>query len=81
MKKMFSLQNVLKKLFEMHYSLEKDCLQVPKMVTPPHKNNGPSLSGSLKYYGCGTLENNTKAFYHFCYSFLTKSPIGVLQES
>ena len=24
-----------KKLFETHYSLEKNCLQVPKMVTPP----------------------------------------------
>ena len=33
-----------KKLFEMHCSLEKNCLQVPKMVTPPPiKNNGPSL--------------------------------------
>ena len=33
-KKLFSLQNVMKKLFEMHYSLEKNCLQVPKMVPP-----------------------------------------------
>ena len=36
-KKLFSLQNVMKKLFEMHYSLEKNCLQVPKMVTPTIK--------------------------------------------
>ena len=35
-----------KKLFETHYSSEKNCLQVPKMVTPPPppiKNNGSSL--------------------------------------
>ena len=32
--KLFSLQNVIKKLFEMHYSSEKSCLQVPEMVTP-----------------------------------------------
>ena len=37
-KKLFSLQNVMKKLFETHYSLEKNCLQVPKMVTSPDKN-------------------------------------------
>ena len=36
-KKLFSLQNAMKNLFEMHYSLEKNCLQVPKMVTPPNK--------------------------------------------
>ena len=36
-KKLFSLQNVMKKLFETHYSLEKNCLQVPKMVTPDKK--------------------------------------------
>ena len=49
-KKLFSLQNVIKKLFEMHYSLEKNCLQVPKMVTPspPIKNNGPSLTTYMK---------------------------------
>ena len=34
-KKLFSLQCNEKKLFETHYSLEKNCLQVPKMVTPP----------------------------------------------
>ena len=33
-KKLFSLQNVMKKLFETHYSLKKNCLQVPKMETP-----------------------------------------------
>ena len=33
-KKLFSLQNVMKNLFKTHYSLEKNCLQVPKMVTP-----------------------------------------------
>ena len=43
-KKLFSLQNVMKKLFETHYSLEKNCLQVPKMVTPRIKTNGPSLT-------------------------------------
>ena len=32
-KKLFSLQNVMKKLFETHYSLEKNCLQVPELVT------------------------------------------------
>ena len=42
-KNLFSLQNLMKKLFETHYSLEKNCLQVPKMVTPPGQNNGPSL--------------------------------------
>ena len=42
-KKLFSIQNVMKELFEMHYSLEQNCLQVPKMVTPRKKNNGPSL--------------------------------------
>ena len=36
-KKLFLLQNVMKKLFEMRYSLEKNCLQVPKMVTPDKK--------------------------------------------
>ena len=40
---LFSLQNVMEKLFEMHYSLEKNCMQVPKMVTPQLKNNDPSL--------------------------------------
>ena len=35
--KLFSLQNVMKRLFETHYSLEKNCLQVPKMVTPDKK--------------------------------------------
>ena len=43
-KKLFSLQNVMKKLFEMHYSSENNCLQVPKMVTPDKKNNGSSLN-------------------------------------
>ena len=33
-KKLFPLQNLMKKLFEKHYSLAKKCLQVPKMVTP-----------------------------------------------
>ena len=36
-KELFSLQNVMKKLFEMHYSIEKNCLQVPKMLNPPDK--------------------------------------------
>ena len=36
-KKLVSLQNAMKKMFERHYSLEKNCLQVPKMVTPPDK--------------------------------------------
>ena len=53
-KKLFSLQNVMKKSFEMHYSLEKNCLQVPKIVTPPPpiKNNGPSLSFCYYLYDC-----------------------------
>ena len=46
-KKLFSFQNLMKKLFETHYSLKKNCLKVPKMVTlpppPPDKNNGLSL--------------------------------------
>ena len=29
--------NGCKKLLETHYSLEKKCMQVPKMVTPPDK--------------------------------------------
>ena len=34
----------MKKLFETHYSLEKNCLQVSKMVTPAIKTNDPSLT-------------------------------------
>ena len=33
-KKLFLLQNIMKRLFETHYSSVKNCLQVPKMVTP-----------------------------------------------
>ena len=36
-RKKLSLQNVVKNLFETHYSLEKSRLQVPKMVPPPIK--------------------------------------------
>ena len=44
-------------MFETHYSLEKHCLQVPKMVTPPpDKNNGPS---TLKL-GKETAKTNLK---------------------
>ena len=54
LKKLFSLQNLMKKVFETHYSLEKNCLQVTKMVTPPppppprYKYNGPCLNLTLE---------------------------------
>ena len=35
-KKLFSLQNAMKKVFEARF-LEKNCLQIPKIVTPPIK--------------------------------------------
>ena len=38
-------KNCLKRI-----TLKKNCLQVPKMVTPPRKNNGPSLITSTLQY-------------------------------
>ena len=52
----------MKKLFEMHYSLNKNnCLQVPKIVRPPIKNNGSSLKKYMfeRFFGNRTL--------HVCY--------------
>ena len=43
-KKLFSLQNVMKNCVK-RITLQKNCLQVPEMVTPPIKNNSPSLNG------------------------------------
>ena len=42
-KKLFSLQNVIKKIVGNALLFGKNCLQIPKMVTPPIKNNSPSL--------------------------------------
>ena len=51
-KKLFSLQNAMKKLFEMHIFRKKFSAS-PKNSNPPNKNNGPSLS--FKRWGEGNM--------------------------
>ena len=63
---------------EMHYSLEKNCMQVPKMVTPSppppdKKNNGPSLSSAVF-----TGQKTFSIAYTNCFCRCTKNYVYIL---
>ena len=58
-KKLFSLQNVMKKVVQSPMFLEKNCLQVPKMVTPVPKQS-TKITRQMKKRKDGELNSRHK---------------------